>query len=397
MKGLLLDQGLPRSTGAIHARAGWEVVHVSEIGMSKADDTAILERVRIERRASVTLDADFHALLATGGETTPSVVRIRKEGLDAAALATSLRSVWPDVESALVAGAMVTITARSVRIRRLPIGRRVRQTDSAALSRAGADHVILPRFDRPAQDIRMHRAAISGTGIFVPPHTISNEEFVASYNDCAMAWNRQHEARIAGGELAGLQLSSVEFIEKASGHPPALRDRQGRRARSDAHAPAVRGPARRGAVADGRDRGRRGARGAGAGRRTAERHRRGDLRRRQHAARLPGDGDRDPAGARHPRLRLRHERGLLVGHLRHRAGGQRGAHRHRAGGAGGQSRDHLGAPRLARPRLPLHLRRRLHGRRRRARRQRPPTAPGRCSARGSSRSSRTTSATTSGS
>ena len=49
----------------------------------------------------------------------------------------------------------------------------------------------------------MHRAAISGTGIYVPPHTISNEELVASFNDYAMAWNRQHEARIAAGELAG--------------------------------------------------------------------------------------------------------------------------------------------------------------------------------------------------
>jgi predicted nuclease of predicted toxin-antitoxin system len=67
VKRLLLDQGLPRLTGAILARAGWEVVHVSEIGMSQADDTAVLERVRIERRACVTLDADFHALLATGG------------------------------------------------------------------------------------------------------------------------------------------------------------------------------------------------------------------------------------------------------------------------------------------------------------------------------------------
>ena len=63
----------------------------------------------------------------------------------------------------------------------------------------------------------MHRAAITGTGIYVPPHTISNEELVASYNDYAMAWNRQHEARIAVGELTGMQLSSVEFIEKASG------------------------------------------------------------------------------------------------------------------------------------------------------------------------------------
>jgi predicted nuclease of predicted toxin-antitoxin system len=124
VKRLLLDQGLPRSTGAILARVGWEVVHVSEISMARADDIAILERATIEQRVCVTLDADFHALLALSGETAPSVVRIRKEGLDADALAALLESVWSDIESAVIAGAMVTITDRSVRIRRLPIGRR---------------------------------------------------------------------------------------------------------------------------------------------------------------------------------------------------------------------------------------------------------------------------------
>jgi beta-ketodecanoyl-[acyl-carrier-protein] synthase len=68
---------------------------------------------------------------------------------------------------------------------------------------------------------------------------------------------------------------------------------------------------------------------AAAGKTGADDRRRA-VRRGQHAARLPGDGLRDPAGAGCRRLRLRHERGLLVGHLRHRAGGQRGAQRQRA-------------------------------------------------------------------
>ena len=83
MKRLLLDQGLPRSTAALLAQAGWDVTHVSEIGMSHADDANILRRARAEQRVCVTLDADFHALLATSAERGPSVVRVRKEGLDA--------------------------------------------------------------------------------------------------------------------------------------------------------------------------------------------------------------------------------------------------------------------------------------------------------------------------
>ena len=79
---------------------------------------------RLENRVCVTLDADFHTLLATCGERNPSVIRIRKEGLDAAALAALLQAVWPRIESALNDGAMVTITDRSVRVRRLPIEKR---------------------------------------------------------------------------------------------------------------------------------------------------------------------------------------------------------------------------------------------------------------------------------
>jgi predicted nuclease of predicted toxin-antitoxin system len=122
VKRLLLDQGLPRSTGALLENDGWDICHVSQIGMSRASDADILARARDDQRVCVTLDADFHALLATGGERAPSVIRIRREGLDAAALAALLQSVWPRIESALNEGAMVTLTETAVRIRRLPIG-----------------------------------------------------------------------------------------------------------------------------------------------------------------------------------------------------------------------------------------------------------------------------------
>jgi len=51
------------------------------------------------------------------------VIRIRKEGLDATALAALLQAVWPRVEDALISGALVTVTERSIRVRRLPIVR----------------------------------------------------------------------------------------------------------------------------------------------------------------------------------------------------------------------------------------------------------------------------------
>jgi predicted nuclease of predicted toxin-antitoxin system len=120
---LLLDQGLPRSAVALLAQAGWDAVHVGDIGMSRAADHEILQLARDEGRVCVTLDADFHSLLATGGQSDPCAIRIRQQGLDAAALAALLQQIWPGVQDALQAGAMVTITQRSVRVRRLPIVR----------------------------------------------------------------------------------------------------------------------------------------------------------------------------------------------------------------------------------------------------------------------------------
>ena len=58
---------------------------------------------------------------------------------------------------------------------------------------------------------------ISATGLFTPLESISNEELVASFNAYAAAFNAEHAAAIAAGDLAEIPPSSVEFIEKASG------------------------------------------------------------------------------------------------------------------------------------------------------------------------------------
>ncbi|OLP18701.1 hypothetical protein BST81_09270 [Leptolyngbya sp. 'hensonii'] len=78
---LLLDQGLPLSAAALLRDANIDTIHVGEIGMSEAEDADIIQRARDEERVVVTLDADFHALLALDVATTPSVIRIRIERL----------------------------------------------------------------------------------------------------------------------------------------------------------------------------------------------------------------------------------------------------------------------------------------------------------------------------
>ncbi len=120
----LLDQGLPRSAAGLLREAGWDVVHTRDIGLATASDVRILERAQAEHRMVVTLDADFHRLLATSGANLPSVVRVRQEGLAAVPLVKLLLDAVARAEAALASGAMVTVTARAVRIRLLPIAAR---------------------------------------------------------------------------------------------------------------------------------------------------------------------------------------------------------------------------------------------------------------------------------
>jgi predicted nuclease of predicted toxin-antitoxin system len=120
---LLLDQGLPRSTVLQLSKTGIEAVHVGEIGMATAEDAEILAFAEQQSRVVVTLDADFHTLLARFGGAGPSVIRVRIEGLRAAGLADLLKNVLEICEEDLGKGAMVSVTEKAVRVRRLPLVR----------------------------------------------------------------------------------------------------------------------------------------------------------------------------------------------------------------------------------------------------------------------------------
>ncbi len=118
---LLLDQGLPRSASPLLSQAGIDTIHVGEIGYSKAEDQEILFLAKEKKRVVVTLDADFHTLLALSNATSPSVIRIRIERLKAVAMTKLLLSILPECENDLVKGAVVTVDAHRLRLRLLPL------------------------------------------------------------------------------------------------------------------------------------------------------------------------------------------------------------------------------------------------------------------------------------
>ena len=118
---LLLDQGLPRSTGLYIRNPETEVLHVGEVGLSTASDSKIIDFARQQGMVVVTLDADFQAMLALSAAIRPSVIRVRIEGLRAEMLATLLINVLEICADDLEKGAMVSVTENGARVRRLPL------------------------------------------------------------------------------------------------------------------------------------------------------------------------------------------------------------------------------------------------------------------------------------
>jgi predicted nuclease of predicted toxin-antitoxin system len=61
---LVPDRGVPRDAATRLRGLGYACIHLGEIGMSKAADEEILAFSRKKNAIAVTLDADFHTILA---------------------------------------------------------------------------------------------------------------------------------------------------------------------------------------------------------------------------------------------------------------------------------------------------------------------------------------------
>ncbi len=63
----------------------------------------------------------------------------------------------------------------------------------------------------------MPSAVIAATGLYTPPHSVSNVELVETFNRYVDLFNAEHAGDIEAGATEALVHSSPEFIEKASG------------------------------------------------------------------------------------------------------------------------------------------------------------------------------------
>jgi predicted nuclease of predicted toxin-antitoxin system len=119
----LLDENVSYRVASHLKAAGHDAVHVSEIGLTSADDLVVLARARDEGRVLVSGDHDFVQMLFASGATYPSLVLVREvESMSSAELAVLLLAALPaGLADLLPAGAIATLTPDRARVRPLPL------------------------------------------------------------------------------------------------------------------------------------------------------------------------------------------------------------------------------------------------------------------------------------
>ncbi len=118
---LLLDMNLSPDWAPLLAARGWETLHWSAVGAGSAPDSELMRWARENVRVLLTQDLDFSQLLFATREHGPSVVLLRMDSEFDPAAREHVCAALARAESALAAGALLTITGRRIRLRHLPL------------------------------------------------------------------------------------------------------------------------------------------------------------------------------------------------------------------------------------------------------------------------------------
>lgn len=118
---LVIDVNLSPDWVSYLSRPDWDIVHWSRVGAPNAPDHVIMAWARENRAVVVTQDIDFSQLLFATQSSGPSVVLLRMENEFDEEARFFVRSAIIEATGALESGALLTISGKRARLRRLPI------------------------------------------------------------------------------------------------------------------------------------------------------------------------------------------------------------------------------------------------------------------------------------
>ncbi len=117
----LADMGISPITVQFLRELGHDASHLHEQGLRRMEDADILVKARDEGRIVLTADLGFGDLLAASREVLPSVVSFRLGDMRPDNVNIHLRALLLRAADELTTGAMVSVTERRYRVRKLPI------------------------------------------------------------------------------------------------------------------------------------------------------------------------------------------------------------------------------------------------------------------------------------
>ncbi|GHV51447.1 hypothetical protein AGMMS49579_06770 [Spirochaetia bacterium] len=106
---ILIDMNLSPRWADFFSQNGFDAIHWSEIGLTDAPDTEIMDYAAANCYTIFTHDLDFGTMLAETGVKKPSVIQVRVADINPKMTAIPIIHLLRQYESEIENGALVTI------------------------------------------------------------------------------------------------------------------------------------------------------------------------------------------------------------------------------------------------------------------------------------------------